>query len=259
MSFLRKSYLKTMRAIDSISWLNDHEMGSAFYNDPNNYNIDPDSTADYAMQILLKFLYDAGLEVDMTELGEKVANGVSTPIVIDLDGDGISTTSFLAGPSVYFDINGDGQQDRTAWISGDDAFLAVDSNKNGVIDGVNELFGGQGRGAGFAKLAQFDSNGDGVVDQHDEKFSDLLLWRDANSDGISDMGELVSASIAGLESININFISQDVYQNGNLLGEVSTAVFQGKAVDAIDVHFRHSNGIVPQATESFESIFDSFA
>lgn len=225
-------------------WLADHEQGSDFYNDPYNYIGLPGAELDYQADFLFarfeRLLQEACLAVDYSEVATKVSAGVSTPIVIDLGADGIETTSFLAGSQVMFDITGDGNKDRTAWLNGNDAFLAIDKNGNGKIDGIDELFGGANRADGFAKLIEFDSNSDGKVNARDDRFSELLLWQDKNVDAITDSGELVSASQAGLESISTNYLTQNLTNNGNLLGEVSQAVYQGYETKAVDVYFRFS-------------------
>lgn len=174
--------------------------------------------------------------------------------MINLDDEGLITTSLKNGEYVFFDIDGDGLKEKTAWISGGNAFLAVDKNGNGVIDDVNELFGGKERGAGFAKLSQLDSNGDGKIDKSDERYSELLLWQDRNFDGITDDGELQSLEAAGVECIDLNYISQDVWQNGNLLGEVSSGIYSGKDVNVVDVYFKFSK--VQGVDSSFSKIID---
>lgn len=231
------TYFKATAIESDISWLYDHPAGSDFYAN----ELNADSTGDWALGRLQRYMKEAGLEFDLAEITEKVSGGISTPIVINLDGAGIITTSLGKGKTVFFDIDGDGKKEETAWISGNNAFLAVDKNGNGNIDGINELFGGKERGAGFAKLAEFDSNGDGKIDKNDEMYSELLLWHDKNHNGVTDDGELQSAEKAGLESISLDYISQDFWQNGNLLGEVSSAIYQGKKVDAVDVYFRFNS------------------
>lgn len=56
--------------------------------------------------------------------------------------------------------------------------------------------------------------------------------------GRSEINELRTAEAAGLESISLDYVSQNVCEHGNLLGEVSSAILQGRKVDAIDVSFR---------------------
>jgi hypothetical protein len=57
-------------------------------------------------------------------------------------------------------------------------------------------------------------------------------------DGISDPGEITAAAERGLESISTQYKTQEVYQNQNLLGETSMAVFQGHSIETIDVYFQ---------------------
>ena len=44
-------------------------------------------------------------------------------------------------------------------------------------------------------LAQYDENGDGIINKNDSVFSSLKLWQDKNSDGITDAYELTSKII----------------------------------------------------------------
>ena len=61
------------------------------------------------------------------------------PLILDLDGDGIETTTLKDG--VYFDHNGDDISFKTSWVDKDDALLVLDKNLNNQIDNGNELFG----------------------------------------------------------------------------------------------------------------------
>lgn len=58
----------------------------------------------------------------------------TTPIVLDIEGDGIELTDAYGG--VYFDVGSDGHADLVAWThaGSDDAWLCLDRNGNGVID-----------------------------------------------------------------------------------------------------------------------------
>ncbi len=113
----------------------------------------------------------------------------SDPLAVDLDGTGDIET--LPADSVYFDIDADGMAEAVSWISSGDGWLAIDSNENGKIDGVGELFGSDGTG-GFAALAALDTNADGKIDAQDAAYSQLVVWQDKNSDGVSQAGELLS-------------------------------------------------------------------
>jgi hypothetical protein len=96
------------------------------------------------------------------------------PLVFDLDGNGVDLTTAENG--VYFDMDADGTRDKTAWVSGGDALLALDRNGNGRIDDGSELFGEQnGATDGFAELARFDQDGSGTIDAKDAVFNSLIL------------------------------------------------------------------------------------
>ena len=161
-----------------------------------------------------------------------------TPIAIDLNGDGIHTIARedMAGS---FDLLGTGKAIQTGWLSGDDGFLAIDGNHNGRIDDISELFGGMGKGDGFAKLASFDSNGDGVVDGLDRDFASLLIWQDANSDGKTGTGELVSLAQAGVVSLKLAYTDLAFLDaNNNLHMESSTVTLAtGHSAAMTDVYF----------------------
>lgn len=136
----------------------------------------------------------------------------TSPIIIDTAHDGFRLTSTDDG--VLFDIDADGQLDRVAWTEadGDDEFLAMDRNGNGRIDDGSELFGnhtpvypeGDVTAAnGFEALAFMQgpafgrSEIDQKIDARDAIFSRLLLWRDANHNGVSEPGELRSLAGSG--------------------------------------------------------------
>ena len=124
------------------------------------------------------------------------------PLILDLDGDGIETVAIDAG-GIYFDLNQNLFRERTGWVSGDDGLLALDRNGNGAIDNGAELFG-TGTGSGFADLAVFDLNHDGMIDAADAVFADLRVWQDVNQDGVSQAGELHGLADLGIVSITLS-------------------------------------------------------
>ncbi|MBK1693752.1 hypothetical protein CKO09_03215 [Chromatium weissei] len=164
-----------------------------------------------------------------------------TPIVIDLNGDGIHTIA-RTDSDATFDLLGNGTPITSGWLSANDGFLAIDSNHNGTIDGVSELFGGLKQGDGFAKLSSFDSDGNGLVDEADENFASLSIWQDSNGNHLTDDGELLSLVAVGVTRLNTEFTELPFLDaQGNLLLERSSATFSdGHTVEMTDVYFNVS-------------------
>jgi len=146
-----------------------------------------------------------------------------TPLVLDLDGNGIQTLAQANG--VNFDLNNDGNIDKAGWVAGGDGLLVRDINGDGVINHGGELFGegtkladGSKAKDGYQALAALDSNLDGLIDANDAAFGSLQVWTDANGNGITDAGELKSLSSLGITSIGLDAVKTSVVDNGNLIG-----------------------------------------
>ena len=150
-------------------------------------------------------LLDAdGDSAGIAEIGITV-NPATTPVVLDLDSDGLEFSEMSDTP--LFDVDGDGDLDLTAWVGSDDALLAIDANGNGIVDNGSEIaFAKHAEGAetdleGLAMA--YDSNKDGVLDANDDQFASFGIWQDANSNGITEKGEFMSLTDAGIEAINL--------------------------------------------------------
>ena len=114
----------------------------------------------------------------------------TTPLMLDITGQGVQTTDVAHG--VAFDIDANGSLEQTAWASPGTALLAWDRNANGWIDDGSELFGsatllsnGSRATTGFEALGQLDANLDGMIDRQDPGFESLRIWLDANLNGRS--------------------------------------------------------------------------
>lgn len=170
-------------------------------------------------------------------IGDTTTYYTYSPIVLDLDGNGIQTKALIESGGT-FDLFGTGHAVQSGWISSGDGFLAIDANHNGRIDGISELFGGADRGVGFAKLASFDSNCDGLVNASDAQFADLSIWQDLNGNHQTDAGELRTLAELGIASLKTSYLDQSIDQLGNVLGEASSATrTDGSSIDMVDVYF----------------------
>lgn len=175
---------------------------------------------------------------------------VLSPLVLDLEGDGIHLSSMAQG--VNFDLSGRGAV-RTGWVQADDALLALDRNGNGTIDDGTELFGEAANlnnelsDDGFASLSLVDKrkhggNEDGVVDSKDQLFAKLLVWSDRNGDGVSQAGEMRSLAQAGISRLMLSheFNAGAIDAFGNHLGLTGAYVDQtGNRRSMIDVQFAY--------------------
>lgn len=135
------------------------------------------------------------------------------PLMLDLNGDGLTLTGIEQG--VSFDLDADGQSETVSFASGGDAFLALDRNQNGQIDDGTELFGDQnGAEHGFAELAKLDANQDGRIDAEDPVFDKLRLI------SVQD-GQLVQRTLAeaGVRSFSLDY--QNTRQALNRYDEVA--------------------------------------
>ena len=138
-----------------------------------------------------------------TPIPEKAQGGFEgaekdgSPLVLDLDGDGIETIG--TDEKVYFDHENDGFAEKSGWVGKDDGLLVRDINNNGLIDDGTELFGnnsvlssGQKAANGFEALADLDSNSDGVFNSSDAAWNQVKVWKDTNQNGKVDEGELLT-------------------------------------------------------------------
>ena len=167
-----------------------------------------------------------------------------SPLALDLTGQGLEIID-LDDSNAYFDLDNNGFASHTAWLGGGSGFLALDLNGNGRIDDQSELFGAVSFDGpddhGFAKLALYDENGDGVIDAQDSVFADLLIWRDFNGDGLTDEGELFTLDELGIVSISLDAQFVDTWEGANWISHTATFTMADGTVREIhDIWFDHS-------------------
>ena len=153
-----------------------------------------------------------------------------SPLVVDLDGDGVETKE--ENSQIYFDHDGNGFAESSGWVGQDDGLLVRDINGNGQIDDGTELFGnnsvlsnGQSAANGFEALKDLDSNNDGIFNNQDTAWNEVKVWRDANGNGVVDENELLTLEQAGVAGINLDYQNSDIIDaNGNSHKQTGTFI-----------------------------------
>ena len=176
-------------------------------------------------------VYDEMMKIARGMYGSfSTAHEQVSPLVIDLDGDGVETNK--ENSTVHFDHDNNGFAESTGWVGKDDGLLVRDINNNGQIDNGTELFGnnsvlssGEKAANGFEALADLDSNNDGVFNSSDTAWNQVKVWKDANQNGEVDSGELLTLEQAGVSSINLNYENETTTDdNGNQHNQTGTFI-----------------------------------
>ena len=166
----------------------------------------------------------------------------ASPLVLDIDGDGIELVALNDAGSVYWDIDLDNFAEASGWITGGDGLLAIDLNVDGVINNHSELFGNQNDSLnGFATLSVYDTNSDNAITSADAQFFDLLIWIDINADGYSQSSELYTLDDLGITSISTNFTNVNYMISGNEIKQESTFTINGQTQSIVDAWFTYDN------------------
>ena len=190
------------------------------------YILDKETTCSRQINDYVNKIYDL----------KQAAERTISPLVLDLDNDGIELYS-LQNSQIFFDLDADGLAEKTGWVKPDDGLLAIDRNNNGRIDDITELFG-NATTDGFIILKQLDSNNDKVIDNRDAQFANLRIWKDQDSDGFTDLGELRTLAAWNIRSIDLNYQATNLINEGNRVSSVSSyTLVNGKKQQIVDVWF----------------------
>lgn len=137
------------------------------------------------------------------EILEALQPNAITPIIFSLQ-DNNSLSELLASDLIVpFDMDGDGIVEKRPWVKPTTGFLVWDSDGDGRITSGRELFGSVTWWLffpnGYRAMDVLDDNRDGFLT--DGEFNRISVWFDRNSDGKSDVGEIVSVESLGISAI----------------------------------------------------------
>ena len=129
-------------------------------------------TVDISMHMSRQFVSFMGISAESGALVD--------PLVINYGG----TAASLMNERFMFDLTMDGNLDSLSVLGEGSGFLAIDRNGDGKINDGSELFGPR-TGCGFSELRKYDTDGNGWIDENDEIFDKLVVWRrDENGNDI---------------------------------------------------------------------------
>jgi trimeric autotransporter adhesin len=158
-----------------------------------------------------------------------------SPILLDLDGDGIDITP-LSSSNMFFDMAGDGKQHRTAWAGAGDGVLVRDAGNDGVIKLSNEIdfteWDSTAKSDMQALLNVFDTNHDGKLSAGDADWS-LFKVLVTNADGTTTLKTMAELGITSIDLISNN--QEVVLSDGSkILGTSSYTKSDGTTGTAAD-------------------------
>ena len=134
---------------------------------------------------------------------ETLPLGAITPIVFSLQKNSSLSELLAPGRIVPFDMDGNGTIEKRPWVKPTTAFLVWDSDGDGRITSGRELFGSVTWWLffpnGYRAMDILDDNRDGFLTYGE--FDGISVWFDRNSDGKSDVGEIVSLESLGISAI----------------------------------------------------------
>lgn len=162
---------------------------------------------------------------------EPTATSWVSPVILDLDGDGLPGvaggewrphpgTDLARARLVAFDIDGDGFEDLTEWLTGGDGLLVDPEDPGKVVPGAagfawsgrlsgRDLLGTAGGWrTGFQKLARRDADSDGIVSG--DELRGLYVWVDGDFDAAVGLAELRDAAALGLRALELPGLGEEV-------------------------------------------------
>ena len=171
---------------------------------------------EFNINLLMSRSYMEYMQVNIPSMTDALCD----PLVVNIG----SETADVRDQTFKFDLDADGIEDEISMLGKGSGFLALDQNGNGKIDDGSELFGTKS-GDGFGDLRQYDSDGNGWIDENDAVFTKLKVWcKDENGkDILMDLKEAdIGAIYLGAQQTEFSLSGADGYRDGVIR---STGVF----------------------------------
>lgn len=143
----------------------------------------------------------------LAQLESKPLSRIMSPVIFSIEDHSHSSLHGLLAPQTHvsFDLEGRGAVQTWPWIKPQTCLLVWDPDKTGIITSGRQLFGNATFQLvfrdGFEALRLLDDNRDGFLTG--EELRGLAVWRDADSNGISTLSEVMPVEEAGIVSISV--------------------------------------------------------
>ncbi len=160
-----------------------------------------------------------------------------TPIAIPLK-DGLTASAIEdRAAAVAFDADGTGLAKKWTWINRDAAWLVHDPRQTGKITSGLQLFGNVTFwlfwNNGYDALASLDDNRDGQLTG--QELVGLALWHDANSNGISEPGEVKGLAEHGITALSCRSERDSQHPDQIAFSKAGVTFLSGKSRPTYDL------------------------
>lgn len=143
-----------------------------------------------------------------------------TPIIFSLSAPAPLESLLAPETVVHFDLDGTGREQSWPWVSPEASILVWDPEETGEVTSGRQLFGSVTWWLffddGYRAMDALDDNRDGEL--AGDELAGLSIWTDANSNAVSDPGEVVPIGLTGIEAISCRQTDTTMGMPANLTG-----------------------------------------
>jgi hypothetical protein len=192
---------------------------------------------------------DSGYDGILNVLVTGTCNDGVDPIILNLNGGSVETTSLTASPA-SFDMQNNGQKVQTGWGTVGEGYLVYDpndANNTTVVNRDSQLV------AGFDALQtlaqQVDGTSNGSLTANDALWKSLKVWVDTTGTGQFQNGQLYSLDQLGITSLDLGGTKVNQDNNGNQILVDSTFTYaDGNTGDIAGVNLMFNPNAVDSST-----------